>query len=196
MNTIILFLKSEKFIFAALLCVLLGQVVNFAFVFSQANPALLSQFRPELAWVYAILCACGLEMAILISILEGNRWVAAGFAGGFLTINLCWNYQIFEQPLPLAIAKAMIYAMLSISVWFFSDIIGKRISDEKLIRKIKSETTPKARPVPTARPVDQPGPAVLLADQEAIACPDCGKAVKNQHALNAHKQFCKAQKAA
>ncbi len=129
MNAIIAYLKSERFVFTALLCVLLGQVVNFAHIFSAANPKLTADAPPVAVWLYAGICTVGLEMAILVSVLNGKRAVAALFAAGFLAINLCWNYQVWADPLPVAVAKSLIYVMLSVTIWFFSDLFGQKIAE-------------------------------------------------------------------
>lgn len=127
MNATIAYLKSERFVFTALLFVLVGQVVNFAHIFSAANPKLTADAPTVAVWLYAGICTIGLEMAILVSVLNGKRTVAALFAAGFLCINLCWNYQVWADPLPVAVAKSLIYVMLSVTIWFFSDLFGQKI---------------------------------------------------------------------
>ena len=129
MNATIAYLKSERFVFTALLFVLVGQVVNFAHIFSAANPKLTADAPPVAVWLYAGICTVGLEMAILVSVLNGKRAVAALFAAGFLAINLCWNYQVWADPLPVAVAKSLIYVMLSVTIWFFSDLFGQKIAE-------------------------------------------------------------------
>jgi hypothetical protein len=97
MRNIIRFLRSESFIFTAILCVLVSQILHTAYLFKAVSRMNLSfdvggwQFT-GFNWLHAFLCASAIEAAILMFILNGKKRAAkiyalASFAGNLALLS-------------------------------------------------------------------------------------------------------------
>jgi hypothetical protein len=162
MRNIIRFLRSESFIFTAILCVLVSQILHTAYLFKAVSRMNLSfdvggwQFS-GFNWLHAFLCASAIEAAILMFILNGKKRAAKIYALASFAGNLLY-YQHWNNSVESLVASTLISAMLSGSVWYFSDLFVEKLETEE----------------------EAPQPL------ESYTCPECGKSYPTEQQLRGH----------
>ncbi len=131
MRTIIQFLRSESFIFIAVLCVLIGQILHTAYLFETLRIADLSfsigayDFK-VLNWLHGVICAAAIEAAMLMFLINGKKSASKIYALASFAVNILY-YQAWENSIPQMVASTLVSAMLSGSIWFFSDLFADKI---------------------------------------------------------------------
>lgn len=166
MKKVIRFLTSESFIFLAILCVLLSQILHTAHLFKQVSRINLTVTLGSwtfngLNWLHALVCASAIEAAILMFILNGKKRAAQLYALASFAGNLLY-YQHWRDSMEALIASTLISGMLSGSIWYFSDLFVERL-----------ETA--AEPLPETQMQTQTFP-----------CPECGKVYTTEQQLRGH----------
>ena len=133
MKNTIQFLRSESFIFIAILFVMMGQVLHTAYLFEGLRRLDLSftangQPVGVFNWIHAFVCASAVETAILMSILNGKKIAAQIYALGSFASNILY-YAYWDQSLPTILSSTLMSAMLSGSIWFFSDLFARKVNE-------------------------------------------------------------------
>ncbi len=108
-------------------------------------------------WLHAFLCASAIEAAILMFILNGKKRAAKLYALASFAGNLLY-YGHWKDSVESLVASTLISAMLSGSVWYFSDLFV-----EKLHSVEESPQVP-----------------------ESYICPECGKSYPSEQQLRGH----------
>jgi hypothetical protein len=135
MRKTIKFLKSESFVFVAIIFVTTGQILHTIHLLENLRRMDLSFMTngtkiTVFNWFHAFICAIAIESAILISILNGKKRVAQIYAMGSFATNLLY-YSYWAGSIPDIISSTLMSAMLSGSIWFFSDIFAQKVMSEK-----------------------------------------------------------------
>jgi hypothetical protein len=162
MKNTIRFLRSESFIFLAILCVLVSQILHTAYLFKRVSRMNLAVdvrgWSEGLNWLHALVCASAIEAAILMFILNGKKRAAQVYALASFAGNLLY-YQHWQHSVEQLVASTLISAMLSGSIWYFSDLFVERL---------------------------QTGEEPLAEGQQAFICPECDKSYPTEQQLRGH----------
>jgi hypothetical protein len=173
MLSIIRYLRSESFIFTAILCVLFSQILHTAYLFNEVSRLDLFfqigtyQFR-GLSWLHAIICALAIEGAILMFIINGKKKAAQIYAFASFISNLLY-YQHWHGSIEQLIASTLISAMLSGSIWYFSDLFVEKIAiQEKLAEAITQDMSEN------------------VSIPKLFTCEECGHSYETEQQLRGH----------
>lgn len=133
MRKIILFLKSESFVFISVLCVLTGQVIHTLSLIEQIRRIDLSftyngTSFTFLNWGHAFICALAVEAAILMFLINGKKIPAQIYALASFGTNILY-YHYWAGTMDQIISSTLVSAMLSESIWFFSDLFAEKIKN-------------------------------------------------------------------
>lgn len=79
-----------------------------------------------LGWLHALICATAIEAAILMFIINGKIRAAQVYAFASFAGNLLY-YQHWHNSIEQLIASTLISAMLSGSIWYFSDLFVEKL---------------------------------------------------------------------
>lgn len=131
MKSTIAFLRSESFVFIALIFIILGQMLHTAYLFETVRRAdltisLANENWSGLNWAHAIICAFAIEAAILMFILHGKKLVGQFYALASFASNLLY-YNHWEASIDMIATSVLISAMLSGSIWFFSELLTEKL---------------------------------------------------------------------
>jgi hypothetical protein len=165
MQSIIRYLRSESFIFTAIICVLFSQILHTAYLFKRVSRLDLAfqiggyTFQ-GLGWLHALLCATAIEVAILMFIINGKSRAAQIYAFASFAGNLLY-YQHWHDSIEQLIASTLISAMLSGSIWYFSDLFVEKL--HLCVEKPPEMEIPKN-----------------------YSCPECGKTYDTEQQLRGH----------
>lgn len=131
MKKTIEFLQSVRFIFLTLVFVLMAQIIHTMYLFETIRVFDMSftvdntvVYAPN--WVHSFIFSVAIEFAILMFILNGKRTPSKIYAIGSFATNILY-YQSWEKPLPFILSSVLISAMLSGSIWFFSDLFAEKV---------------------------------------------------------------------
>jgi hypothetical protein len=173
MQAIIRYLRSESFIFTAVICVLFSQILHTAFLFKSV-----SRFRlamqvggyslQGLGWLHALLCATAIEAAILMFIINGKSRAAQIYAFASFIGNLLY-YQHWHSSIEQLIASTLISAMLSGSIWYFSDLFVEKLKAGEIPAEKKPEEEKETSIAPPL-----------------FSCPECGQSYASEQQLRGH----------
>lgn len=151
MEKVIRFIKSETFIFVTLVFVLFGQIVHTTYLFESVRVVDLGFYLGEIRidainWFHAIVFAIAIEAAILMSILHGKSLASNIYAIASFATNLLY-YAPWNAEIPQIVSTTLISAILSGSIWFFSDLFAEKVREnsevnEELDLSLFSELTP------------------------------------------------------
>lgn len=171
MQSIIRYLRSESFIFAAILCVLFSQILHTAYLFNEVSRLSLSigsYSLKGLSYIHALICAIAIEGAILMFIINGKKKAAQIYAFASFMSNLLY-YRHWHDSLEQLIASTLISAMLSGSIWYFSDLFVEKL---KAGEKPEEQTPDKN--------------LVALVKPKPFACNECGQVYATEQQLRGH----------
>ncbi|MGB3589288.1 MAG: hypothetical protein WBA23_22275 [Tunicatimonas sp.] len=94
-------------------------------------------------WLHAIVFAIVIEAAILMFILHGKRLASNIYAVASFAINMLY-YAPWDADIPQIVTTTLISAMLSGSIWFFSDLFAEKVMNDRedMSQTILSELAP------------------------------------------------------
>jgi hypothetical protein len=170
MQSIIRYLRSESFIFTAIICVLFSQIMHTAFLFKRVSrldlTVRIGEYTFEgLGWLHALLCATAIEAAILMFIINGKSKAAQIYAFASFAGNLLY-YQHWHDSIEQLIASTLISAMLSGSIWYFSDLFVEKLA----LQEKPADATPQE----------------AMESAQLFSCPECGQGYATEQQLRGH----------
>ncbi len=173
MQSIIKYLRCESFIFTAILCVLFSQILHTAYLFNEVSRLSLTvkigeyQFK-GLGWLHAIICAVAIEGAILMFIINGKKKAAQIYAFASFASNLLY-YQHWHDSIEQLIASTLISAMLSGSIWYFSDLFVEKLASQENELADKLEENKE-----------------IVMVSKVFTCLECGQSYETEQKLRGH----------
>jgi hypothetical protein len=122
------------------------------------------------SYLHALICALAIEGAILMFIINGKKKAAQIYAFASFVSNLLY-YRHWHDSLEQLFASTLISAMLSGSIWYFSDLFVEKL---KAGEKLAEES------------VDDKEPALVTMAPPTFPCPECGQAYATEQQLRGH----------
>lgn len=135
MRKIVLFLKSDSFIFISVLFVLTGQTLHTLSLFESLRRVDLTftangQQIFALNWIHAFLCAAAVEAAILMFLINGKKVAANIYALASFATNILY-YHYWDGKIEDLVSSTLLSAMLSGSIWFFSGLFAEKVTSQE-----------------------------------------------------------------
>lgn len=120
-----------------------------------------------LGWLHALLCAAAIEAAILMFIINGKSRAAQIYAFASFAGNLLY-YQHWHDSIEQLIASTLISAMLSGSIWYFSDLFVEKLTFAEKLEETLHQN------------------AQAFSTSKLFPCPECGKTYETEQQLRGH----------
>lgn len=159
----------------ALMMLLIPQVQHTIYVYennSQHGPVWFS-------WCYA----AGIDLAILIFTLRGWKRMAIGYLFATLATNIIYQFY------PIGwLAKIVLSVLLSITIYFFSELYKREKQQKEVIKKQESEEDQNKQVFAKAIKMG------IDVQINPYVCPECGEGFPTSKKLNGHISGHKAKK--